>query len=86
MKTKEQIQLKINTMKPKFNLSAFIYIFFGSQIIVYLCWSFVTLSFLIPLIETFKTNESRGFYLMFLFCILFVGVPHYMPFKRDSDE
>jgi len=71
-------------MSTKFNLSIFIYILFGSQIIVYLSWSFIELSFLTPLIETFKTNESRGFYLMFLFCVIFMGLPHYMPFKNNN--
>jgi len=71
-------------MTPKFNLQMFIYIVLGSQIAVYLCWSFVDMSFSTPLIETFKTSNSRGHYLMFLFCVLFIGLPFYAPFKNDA--
>ena len=73
-------------MTLKFYLHRFIYVFFGTQFLIYLCWSFIELSFLTPIIDTFKTTNSRGCYLMIMFCILVCGSPYYAPFENNTKK
>jgi len=73
-------------MKPTFLLNRFAITILGSHIVVYLCWCFIDFSFKTPILETFKDENSRGWYLSFLFCVLFCGLPIYLPFKgKDND-
>jgi len=71
-------------MKPKFYLNRFILAVFGSQLLIYLCWSFIELSFTTPFIETFNTTDSRGVYIAFLVIVLFCGAPFYLPFEEED--
>ena len=73
-------------MKQKFNLRNFIYIFIGSQLIIYIAWGFIELSFLTPLIKTFETDISRGFYIMFLFCLFIITMPYYLIETTNKHE
>lgn len=65
-------------MKQKFNLTKFILVLAVSHLVVYICWSFVSLSFSEPIIETLKDNSSRGAYLWFLFVVLVLGAVFYI--------
>jgi hypothetical protein len=70
-------------MNPKFYLNRFLCILIGLHLVVYLCWAFISLSLLEPIIKTFSTADSRGFYLAFLFCSSFISAPYYAPFEED---
>ena len=56
---------------------------FIPQLIVWLGWSFIELSIKTPIIETFQTNESRGYYLMFLSFCFMAGCPYIFPFEKE---
>jgi len=71
-------------MEPKFYFNRFIYSLFGLHFIIYLCWSFVEFSLLKPIQQTFETSDSRGFYVIFLFCALFSLAPFYAPFENKK--
>ena len=71
-------------MKPKFYLNRFLFILFFQHLAVYLSWSFISLSLLEPIIKTFSTPDSRGFYLGFLICMSLISVPYYAPFEEDA--
>ena len=70
-------------MKPKFYFNRFIYSLFGMHFIVYLCWAFIELSLTKPIQETFATNYSRGWYIVFLFCVLCYS-EFYYPFENKK--
>jgi len=52
-----------------------------SHLSIYLCWSFVVFSLSTPVLETFKNNDTRGFYLLFLFMVMFFSMPYTFPIE-----
>jgi hypothetical protein len=62
----------------------FISIILFTHLIIFLLWSFVEMSFVIPLIKTFSTNCSRFEYIIFLICLLIFSGPFYLPFEESE--
>ena len=73
-------------MKLQFSLPRFIRLILLSNIIFYLCWAFIEMSFLIPLIKTFETSSSRAVYLAFLLCVIVMGFTYYYPYVEDKEN
>lgn len=73
-------------MKPKFKLKIFIYYSLATHILIYLCWSFVKISFVKPFIDFFETEESRINFLTVIFFIMVLGLPFYAPFEKTTKQ
>lgn len=66
------------------NWRMFLWIVFGIQLIIYLAWAFVVLSFTEPLIVTFSSATGRGFYLGILFVLSINGAAYCSEFPEDK--
>ena len=66
------------TFKPKI----FATIFLCAHLVVYLCYSFVELSFVKPIIYTLETNNSRSGYIAFVFMVTFFALIFSTPIEK----
>lgn len=64
-----------------FSLKKMIYALIICNLTIYVCWSFVSFSFLAPITTTFGSECGRGFYLLFIFVVLLFTSPYYFSFK-----
>lgn len=69
-----------NELECVFITKKFLIAFAVINIVPYLCWVFVELSFSKPFIETFSTSKSRGLYLSYLISLFLCALPYYAPF------
>lgn len=51
------------------------------HLVIYLCWSFVELSFTEPIIKTFQDNGSRLLYLLSVISMIAATAQYHSPLK-----